>query len=42
MKKTIPAYGNILRSAPWGSIYKDNPKSSFDSFFFKYLVMLAI
>ena len=32
-EKTIPAYENILKSAPWGSIYKDNPKSSFDSFF---------
>ena len=32
-EKTIPAYENILRTAPWGSIYKDDPKSSFDSFF---------
>ena len=31
--KTIPAYQNILKSAPWGSIIKDDPKSSFDSFF---------
>ena len=32
-EKTIPGYENILRTAPWGSIFKDDPKSSFDSFF---------
>jgi hypothetical protein len=32
-EKTIPGYENILRTAPWGSVFKDDPKSSFDSFF---------
>ena len=32
-EKTIPGYENILKTAPWGSVIKDDPKSSFDSFF---------
>ena len=32
-ENTIPGYEQLLKSAPWTSIYKDNPKSSFDSFF---------
>ena len=32
-EKTIPGYENILRTAPWGGVFKDDPKYSFDSFF---------
>ena len=32
-EKTLPGYENVLRSAPWGSIYNDNTKFSFLSFF---------
>ena len=32
-EKTIPGYENILKTAPWGSVMKEDPKSSFDCFF---------
>ena len=32
-EKTIPGYENILKTAPWGSVIKEDPKSSFDCFF---------
>ena len=32
-KQTIPGYENILRTAPWGNVIKDDPKASFDCFF---------
>ena len=32
-EKTIPGYENILKTAPWGNVVKDDPKSSFDCFF---------
>ena len=32
-EKTIPGYENILKTAPWGNVIKDDPKSSFDCFF---------
>jgi hypothetical protein len=32
-EKTTPAFQNIIKTAPWGSIINDDPKSSFDTFF---------
>ena len=32
-EETIPGYENILKSANWGSVMKEDPKTAFDEFF---------
>ena len=32
-EETIPGYENILKTAPWGNVIKDEPKLAFDNFF---------